>query len=95
MRMRYDPKKNVVVGTVRDPDPRRRYRGEIALRGRPIADETVFYDRASVRLMRDADAWAEKEGFDKFQFAETGRKIRLRRVFQAPCPVRQPRRRGT
>lgn len=87
VRVFYDPRKHIYVGDVRDPYLH--WKGKVG-RSLFISDpkSPEAYDKAALSLLKQAQRWAHHK-FKRAQFqAETklGR-IRIRRVFQSPCPV--------
>lgn len=86
IRVQWDPTHKQFAGRVRDP--------WIAWRGhvpgkRPLSPED--YDRAAVALFRAAERVAKRHGASFHVDRAPGGKIRIRRIFQAPCPCSMPR----
>lgn len=85
VRVHWDPRSRVYSGTVRDPH--KRWRGEVGARyayrlmGRDL-DSSAAYDDAARRLIQAAE---RDEG--RFMAERSAGRIRIRRVFQAPCPA--------
>lgn len=78
VRMHHDPERGLFRGTVRDPNGR--WRGTARAIRRDPEPET--YDE----LARAMIERAEKEQARKLPAERQGRRILVRRVFQAPCP---------
>ena len=88
IRIRYDARSRVYRGTV--VDPWLRFSGWVPLERRYARDPQTSeaYDDAARRLARVAGHWAKRDASRDFAFDEPrGSGIRLRRVFQSPCPI--------
>ena len=87
VRLDWDPRTRVYKGRVSDPNMV--WSGEVpAERGiSPTGSEG--YDQAAARLIQLADRWSRKELGEPVlaDRAQNGR-LQIRRVFQAPCPLR-------
>ena len=83
VRLRWDPRRRGYVGSVRDPDFH--WRGRVGGR-EPRGSED--YDRAARELLSSADRACRSEQRRPLLIERTGRDVEVRRVFQAPCPVR-------
>ena len=85
VRVHWDPRSKVYSGRVRDPH--KRWSGEVGARyayrltGRDL-DSSEAYDDAARRLIQAAE---RDEG--RFMAERSAGRIRIRRVFQAPCPA--------
>lgn len=77
--------RGVYRGAVRSPGFRGR--GEVSLRAsRPTSPEA--YDRAALKLLREAIGFAKKMGIVLF-IAGPQSNPEIRRTFQSPCPYRR------
>jgi hypothetical protein len=83
VRVRWHPVRHAYVGTVRDPDYR--WRG-VAYGDAP--KDSRDYDRAARDLLEAADEDSRSERRRPLRLERDGRELRVRRVFQSPCPVR-------
>lgn len=86
VRVGFDPKRRMYRGSV--ADPYLRYRGEVPVSRRFARDPTCSeaYDDAAERLAKRADGWA-RERKRAFMVEQTKGRVRVRRVYQAPCPL--------
>lgn len=86
VRLAYDRKGRVYRGRV--SDPALRFRGWVPLDRGFARDPTCpeAYDDAARRLAELARDWARSEGL-RFMVDENRSGVRIRRGFQAPCPL--------
>ena len=84
VRIRYDARKRVYLATV--ADPYQIWSGAISATTRGPTDSRT-YDRLALRFIAQAQAEARRRGMRRFMVDGVGRKVRSRRVFQAPCPL--------
>lgn len=86
IRIRYAPAKQTYEGTV--TDPYLQWRGSIRLPARHYAYPTdpAAYDVAARALIAAAETWAKGQR-RVFSLQRKGTRTRIRRVFQAPCPL--------
>lgn len=87
IRLQWRPRYNAYQGSVRDPY--KRWEGMWISHHPdphdPISSEA--YDRAAIELIRVAERWAKTRSMKPFEIEKTNLgRIRIRRVFQAPCP---------
>jgi len=81
-RMRFDPGARLVLATVTDGSHVTRFR--VPVRHRPTSED---YDRIGAMVLRRA-ARAARDRDVRLPIAERRGRLRIRRVFQAPCPRR-------
>jgi hypothetical protein len=77
VKMQYDQERRAYRGVVRDPNGR--WRGTASANNAPTTE--TYDDLARAMIER-----AEKEQGRKLPAERQGRRIMVRRVFQAPCP---------
>ena len=85
VRLGYDPRRDVYAGTVADPYVV--WRGRVGGGTRTPRRSSAAYDDAAERLIRAADRWAARTGRRPIDADRRLGRLRIRRVFQAPCPV--------
>lgn len=86
IRIGWDEKARVYRGTV--VDPYLRFRGGVRAspRFRGMTRSSAAYDDAATRLVTLAQRWARSRG-QAFALDEEQGRIRVRRIFQSPCPM--------
>lgn len=101
VRLQYDRKVRLYVGKVTDafhraggPHRGEPYSGHVdvavvarKMGGRFSPTSSEAYDHAAVFLLRQAQEWARRTGERPFRLDVQDGRIRVRRVFQAPCPI--------
>lgn len=90
IRFTWNATKGVFEGSVRDPYMRWTGEARPHARNVPKKDETIasaLYDHAAYQLFASAEAAMKKAYGKRFTADREGSRVRLRRVFQAPCPL--------
>lgn len=100
--IRYDRRRGVHVGLVKDPVLRFRIIVPPVPRSKDREQDARNHDRAARQLLAQAMRWAgsaeaqqllKAKGIARRQFVvdrasrKSGSRIRIRRVYQAPCPL--------
>lgn len=94
VRLGYDPRRRAYVGSVRDPGgPNGPFRWRGVYEG-SSPKNSADYDRAAKEMIIAADRDCRRESDRHLMVERDGGAIRIRRVFQAPCPIRGYRRSG-
>ena len=83
VRVRWSPRDRCYIGSVRDPNHRWRGRCRKPFYQRD-ATSSDAYDAAAKDLLHQAQRWAD----GKLMVERRWGRVRVRRVFQAPCPVK-------
>lgn len=81
VRFGWDRRRKVYRGSVRDPY--RRWTGEVSKFTFFSPNTPESYDRAAIFLIQKA-----QNETGKFDIELEGNKIKIRRVFQSPCPTK-------
>lgn len=90
IRFLWDPRQGAYVGTVKDPYLR--WVGTWRPPTPPGKGSDLF-DEAAFQLFQLASRWAERAHGQEFVADTTGKRVNLRRVFQAPCPLAKRKKR--
>lgn len=86
VRLGWNPRTRVYQGSVRDPYVR--FSGKVVHRGGGSPRVPEAYDAAALELIKRAERWSRSARGRGLQLSKTSAgRVRLRRVFQAPCPV--------
>lgn len=87
VRLQWEPRERVYQGRV--SDPYMIWKGSVPAERGIDPKSSNAYDHAAARLIQLADQWSRRERGEPtlVDRAPNGR-IQLRRVFQAPCPLR-------
>lgn len=97
VRVLWDPKRRMFLGRVRDPYVR--WRGTAPrptqARGRrQLHRASESYDLMATIFLRRAQTWARETHDHELQIEEERGRLKIRRVFQAPCPTETCAKRG-
>lgn len=89
VRLRWRSDFRAYQGSVRDPY--KRWEGmwiPQPYTARRKRNESEAYDRAAIELIRVAQRWAKSKRLKPFEVEDHGHgRVRVRRVYQAPCPT--------
>lgn len=90
VRVLWDPRKRIFVGSVRDPYVRCRCSAPrpTAVRGKRILHRSSeSYDLMALLFLRQAARWAKETRNHVLRLEQKRGHIVVRRIFQAPCPI--------
>lgn len=90
VRVTWNPRRRVYIGSVRDPYVR--WRGAAprpsSIRGiRILHRSSESYDLMAALFLKQAEDWAKRERGHRLMLETRHGRIQVRRVFQAPCPI--------
>lgn len=88
VRLRWDNRRHLYIGNVRDPYIR--WRGSAPQPSeikKNSPTNPYSYDSMAALFLRQAQKWARQKYGRDLQLEEKHGRIQIRRVFQAPCPI--------